>query len=60
MNRISAGSLSRRSFLAQAAGFAAAGALARPALGQTGQRIPPVDATFLFVADVHACRMVSG
>ncbi|RWM71525.1 MAG: metallophosphoesterase [Mesorhizobium sp.] len=60
MNRISAGSLSRRSFLAQAAGFAAAGALARPALGQTGQRIPPVDATFLFVADVHACRMASG
>ncbi|WP_165848767.1 metallophosphoesterase [Mesorhizobium delmotii] len=60
MNRIAAGSLSRRSFLARAAGFAAAGALARPALGQTGQRVPPVDATFLFVADVHACRMASG
>lgn len=60
MNRISAGSLSRRSFLAQAAAFAAAGALARPALGQTGQRVPPVNATFLFVADVHACRMASG
>ncbi|RWP65523.1 MAG: metallophosphoesterase [Mesorhizobium sp.] len=60
MNRISAGSLSRRRFLAKAAGFAAAGALARPALGQTGQRIAPVDATFLFVADVHACRMAGG
>lgn len=60
MNRISAGSLSRRSFLAQAAAFVAAGALVRPALGATGQGIPPVDATFLFVADVHACRMASG
>ncbi|TKD45088.1 MAG: metallophosphoesterase [Mesorhizobium sp.] len=60
MNRISAGSLSRRSFLAQAAAFAAAGALVRPAFGGTGQGIPPVDATFLFVADVHACRMASG
>ncbi|WP_287363384.1 metallophosphoesterase [Mesorhizobium sp.] len=60
MNRISAGSLSRRRFLAKAAGFAAAGVLARPALGQTGQRIAPVDATFLFVADVHACRTANG
>ncbi|RUV31986.1 MAG: twin-arginine translocation signal domain-containing protein [Mesorhizobium sp.] len=60
MNGISAGSLSRRSFLAQAAALAAAGSLARPALGGTGQGIPPVDATFLFVADVHACRMASG
>ncbi|GLS37069.1 hypothetical protein GCM10010869_26620 [Mesorhizobium tianshanense] len=60
MDRRSAGSLSRRSFLAQAAGFAAAGVLARPALGQTGQHIPPVDATFLFIADVHACRMATG
>ncbi|WP_287180323.1 metallophosphoesterase [Mesorhizobium sp.] len=60
MNRISAGSLSRRRFLTQGAGLAAAGVLARPALGQTRQRIAPVDATFLFVADVHACRMASG
>ncbi|CAH2409180.1 Metallophosphoesterase [Mesorhizobium escarrei] len=60
MNRISAGSLSRRRFLAKAAGFAAAGALARPALGQTGQRTAPVDATFLFVADIHACRTTGG
>ncbi|CCV13014.1 metallophosphoesterase [Mesorhizobium sp. STM 4661] len=53
-------SVSRRHFLAQAAGFAAAGAFARPALGQTGQRIQPIDANFLFIADVHACRMASG
>ncbi|MHC2797275.1 cytolysin (calcineurin-like family phosphatase) [Mesorhizobium jarvisii] len=52
--------LSRRSFLMQAAGLAAAGALSRPAFGQTGQRIQPIDATFLFIADVHACRMASG
>lgn len=51
---------SRRSFLAQAAGFAATGALSRPALGQTGQRVQPIDATFLFIADIHACRMASG
>jgi cytolysin (calcineurin-like family phosphatase) len=60
MNRISAGSLSRRRFLTQGAGLAAAGVLARPALGQTGQRIAPVEATFLFVADVHACRTANG
>ncbi|RWM88791.1 MAG: metallophosphoesterase [Mesorhizobium sp.] len=60
MNRISAGSFSRRRFLAQAAGLAAAGVLARPALGQNGQRIAPVDATFLFAADIHACRMAGG
>ncbi|MER9653747.1 metallophosphoesterase [Mesorhizobium sp. M0152] len=51
---------SRRSFLAQAMGFAVAGALPRPALSQAGQRIQPIDATFLFIADVHACRMASG
>ncbi|QND59653.1 metallophosphoesterase [Mesorhizobium huakuii] len=51
---------SRRSFLVQAAGLAAAGALSRPAFSQTGQRIQPIDATFLFIADVHACRMASG
>src|SRR4029079_8047529 len=28
--------------------------------GQTGQRIQPIDATFLFIADIHACRMASG
>ncbi|MEI9429036.1 metallophosphoesterase [Mesorhizobium sp. Cs1299R1N3] len=60
MNRPSSLLLSRRGFLLQAAGLAAASALPRTALGQTGQRIQPVDATFLFVADVHACRMASG
>ncbi|RWO78105.1 metallophosphoesterase [Mesorhizobium sp.] len=59
MNRRSTGSLSRRNFLVQAAGFAA-GALPRPAFGQTGQRVQSIDATFLFIADVHACRMASG
>ena len=34
--------------------------LARPAFSQTGKRIQPIDATFLFIADVHACRMASG
>ncbi|QKC84529.1 metallophosphoesterase [Mesorhizobium sp. NZP2077] len=52
--------LSRRSFLIQATGLAAAGALSRPAFSQTGQRVQPIDATFLFIADVHACRMASG
>ncbi|ODA94548.1 metallophosphoesterase [Mesorhizobium sp. SEMIA 3007] len=60
MNHRSPKLLSRRSFLMQAAGLAAAGALSRPAFGQTGQRIQPIDATFLFIADVHACRMASG
>jgi cytolysin (calcineurin-like family phosphatase) len=60
MNRRSPTLVSRRSFLAQAAGFAMAGALSRPALGQTGLRVQPIDATFLFIADVHACRMASG
>jgi cytolysin (calcineurin-like family phosphatase) len=60
MNRRSARLFSRRSFLAQAAGFAAAGALSRPAFAQTAARIPAIDATFLFVSDIHACRMASG
>jgi len=53
-------SISRRSFLAHAAGLAAACALPRSALAQSGQRAQPVDATFLFIADIHACRMASG
>ncbi|MFC3322484.1 metallophosphoesterase [Mesorhizobium cantuariense] len=60
MNRRSTGLFSRRSLLVQAAGFAAAGALSRPAFSQTGQRVQSIDATFLFIADVHACRMASG
>lgn len=52
--------MSRRGLLTQAAGLVAFGTLARPTLAQTGQRIQPIDATFLFIADVHACRMASG
>lgn len=60
MTRLSQKRISRRSFLVQAMGFVVAGAVARPALSQTGQRIAPINATFLFVADIHACRMASG
>ncbi|CAN7615275.1 metallophosphoesterase [Mesorhizobium sp. LjRoot246] len=60
MNRRSTGLFSRRSLLKQMAGFAAAGALSRPAFSQTGQRVQSIDATFLFIADVHACRMANG
>ena len=36
------------------------GLFAVAAFAQTGKRIQPIDATFLFIADVHACRMASG
>lgn len=52
--------LSRRSFLAHATGFAMTTALPRAALAQAARRIQPIDATFLFIADIHACRMASG
>lgn len=58
MNRSSPATVSRRIFIA--GGLAAAGALPRVAFGQTGRRIQPIDATFLFIADIHACRMASG
>ena len=45
--------LSRRAFLGGLAGAFAAGAW-RPVAAWA---VPPVDATFLFIADVHACRM---
>ena len=51
--------LSRRSFLKQTAAIGMIGATC-PAFGQTAQNIPPIDATFLFVADIHACRMTKG
>ncbi|MDX8541000.1 metallophosphoesterase [Mesorhizobium abyssinicae] len=60
MNRSRTHSISRRAVLARMAGFAAAGAFGRQAYGQTGKRIQPIDATFLFIADIHACRMASG
>ncbi|WP_167484292.1 metallophosphoesterase [Mesorhizobium tamadayense] len=61
INRLSSAFLSRRDFLGlAAAGLAATCALPGAAFAQTGRRIQPIDATFLFIADVHACRMVSG
>ncbi|MHA6684546.1 metallophosphoesterase [Mesorhizobium sp. A556] len=52
--------LSRRTFLAEMAGVAALGVLPSGARAQSTPVIPPVDATFLFISDVHACRMASG
>jgi cytolysin (calcineurin-like family phosphatase) len=51
---------SRRTFLARMGALAAASAMPRAAFAQTGKRIQPIDATFLFIADIHACRMASG
>ncbi|WP_054311064.1 metallophosphoesterase [Mesorhizobium sp. 1M-11] len=53
-------SISRRRLLA-GMGAATAGVIAPSfAFGQPAAGIPSVDATFLFIADVHACRMASG
>ncbi|WP_412033534.1 metallophosphoesterase [Mesorhizobium sp. BH1-1-5] len=60
MNRSLPATVSRRTFIARMGGLAAAGAFPRMAFGQTGKRIQPIDATFLFIADIHACRMASG
>ncbi|RWC38171.1 MAG: metallophosphoesterase [Mesorhizobium sp.] len=60
ITRLPIHSISRRNLLKQMMGFAAAGALSRPAFSQTGQRVQSIDATFLFIADVHACRMANG
>ncbi|WP_144378266.1 metallophosphoesterase [Mesorhizobium amorphae] len=52
--------ISRRALLA---GIGAAGAnMIAPGLvqGRAAAGVPPVDATFLFIADIHACRMASG
>ncbi|WP_245513467.1 MULTISPECIES: metallophosphoesterase [unclassified Mesorhizobium] len=46
--------------MGQAAGLAATCVLPGCAFAQTGRRIQSIDATFLFIADVHACRMASG
>jgi cytolysin (calcineurin-like family phosphatase) len=59
MNAHAAKILSRRGFLKQAAAVGMIGA-AYPAFAQAAKNIPPVEATFLFVADVHACRMTKG
>lgn len=50
--------IARRDVLAQMAGVAASSLLVGRALAQAA--IPPTDATFLFISDVHACRMASG
>src|SRR5215471_4194367 len=60
MNRSSPATVSRRTFIARMGGLAAACALPGAAFGQTGRRIQPIDATFLFIADIHACRMAGG
>ncbi|TIV94756.1 MAG: metallophosphoesterase, partial [Mesorhizobium sp.] len=60
MKRPSPATISRRLLIARMGGLVAACALPRVAFGQTGKRIQPIDATFLFVADIHACRMASG
>ncbi len=51
--------LTRRRFLGQVAAASVAG-VAFPAYRPAHAAPPPVDATFLFVADVHACRMAKG
>ncbi|WP_315920498.1 metallophosphoesterase [Mesorhizobium sp. SP-1A] len=50
--------LSRRAVLARTAGMAALFALPRSTSARAA--VPPIDATFLFVSDIHACRMRSG
>ncbi|AZO08534.1 MULTISPECIES: metallophosphoesterase [unclassified Mesorhizobium] len=60
MNRRSPATVSRRAFLSQMGSLAALCAAPRAALGQAGRAIQPIDATFLFIADIHACRMASG
>lgn len=55
MDASTAAALSRRALLAGLAGTAISAASPRPA-----RAVPPVDATFLFVADVHACRTANG
>ena len=52
-------SVSRRGFLASVAAAGVAGLLPT-GLAKAAGSFPAVDATFLFVADVHACRMAKG
>jgi cytolysin (calcineurin-like family phosphatase) len=54
------GSISRRMFLASGGALIACSALPAPGAAQAGGQVPPVDVTFLFIADVHACRMATG
>ena len=59
MTKIFTSKLSRRRLLSGMAMAAAGATLPRPAFAQAA-KAPPVDATFLFIADIHACRMASG
>ncbi len=49
--------LSRRSFLAGVSAFGTIGLTGRAAAQSAGS---PTDASFVFISDVHACRMASG
>lgn len=50
----------RRAFLSQILGSGLVVAFSPGGACSAGKSIPPVDATFLFIADVHACRMATG
>jgi cytolysin (calcineurin-like family phosphatase) len=54
------GSISRRMFLASGGALIGCSALPAQRAAQAAGQVPPVDVTFLFVADVHACRMATG
>ena len=52
--------LSRRAMLAAALGAGASRFVPSQSFGQDRPSPPPIDVTFLFAADIHACRMASG
>ncbi|TKT69602.1 metallophosphoesterase [Aquamicrobium sp. LC103] len=52
--------LSRRRLLGAGACATASWLLPAMSFGQSRNPIPPIDVTFLFTADVHACRMATG
>jgi cytolysin (calcineurin-like family phosphatase) len=52
--------LSRRAMLAAALGAGASRFVPSQGFGQDRPSPPPIDVTFLFAADIHACRMASG
>jgi hypothetical protein len=54
------GQLSRRAMLGAALGAGALRFVPSQSFGQGRLPPPPVDITFLFAADIHACRMASG
>lgn len=54
------GQLSRRAMLGAALGVGASHFAPLQGFGQDRPSIPPIDVTFLFAADIHACRMASG